>query len=107
MLPISLVPSDADLRSIHRYSSRHRDRVKTSSQCGCFYCESMFASTQISDWIDPPDGHEFVDDDFDVGVTALCPRCGIDSVLPDNISGVVVDPDLLRAMRRHWFDRSA
>ena len=92
----------ADLESIHKYSSRHRDRVIASSRCGCFYCLEMFAPTEISDWVDGPDP----DDSMIDGTTALCPRCGIDAVLPDGIPGVSLDSALLKAMHTHWFERS-
>jgi hypothetical protein len=38
------------------------------ARCGCFYCKSIFAPSKIVEWVD--------DDD-----TALCPFCGIDSVI--------------------------
>jgi hypothetical protein len=36
----------------------------------------------------------------------LCPRCGIDSLLPDDVPGAALSPDLLEAMRQYWFERS-
>ena len=67
----------ADLESIHRHSSRHREVVVGSSRCGCFYCLSEFSPTEITDWVDG----QVDDDDLQLGATALCPRCGIDAVL--------------------------
>lgn len=93
----------ADLESIHKHSSRHRDRVLASSQCGCFHCLEMFAPAEISDWVDGPDAVNSMIG----GTTALCPRCGIDAVLPGDIPGVPLDSALLKAMRAHWFERSA
>jgi hypothetical protein len=55
---------------------------------GCFYCVTVFDVQEIDEWIDG-------------GQTALCPHCGIDSVLP------VIDgqPDVvfLWARHRYWF----
>jgi hypothetical protein len=92
----------ADLESIHRYSSLHRTLVERSSRCGCFYCEALFAPGEIADWIDWPGGHE----DQGPGQTALCPRCGIDAVLPDAAPAVSFTPELLAEMRRHWFSKA-
>lgn len=55
--------SRADQESLHRYSIRHRPAVERSTLCGCFYCESRFPPTEISDWVDlspeaPPDATE-------------------------------------------------
>jgi hypothetical protein len=49
----------------------------------------MFAPSLISDW---------VDDD----VTALCPYCGIDSVI-GSASGIPITEPFLKAMHQHWF----
>jgi len=92
----------ADLEQIHKASSRHRDRIERSALCGCFYCLATFPPTEIGDWVDGPDG----DKDLDKGVTALCARCGIDSVLPDDIPGAPVTRDLLQAMRTYFFERT-
>jgi hypothetical protein len=37
------------------------------------------------------------------GTTAICPRCGIDSVLPDNTPGVPLNTELLTAMCEYFF----
>ena len=50
--------------SAHEWSSYHRETLKESNVCGCFYCLKVFAPSEIEDWTD--------DDD-----TALCPKCGM------------------------------
>jgi hypothetical protein len=66
--------------------------------CGCFYCMKTFLADEIIDWVDWPEGAE---DQLEEGVTALCPRCGIDSVLPQ--PPVDLSPAFLVAMNSHWF----
>ena len=88
----------ADLKAIHRYCIRHRDQIERSATCGCFYCLAMFPPAEILDWVDGP-----LDAGLDAGVTALCPRCGIDSVLPDNVPNAPLSPELLAAMQRFAF----
>ena len=89
----------ADLDSIHRFSAHHRPLVETAARCGCFYCEAVFTPEEIKDWVDWPGGEE----DSSPGQTALCPRCGIDAVLPDCPPSIVLSSDLLADMRHHWF----
>jgi hypothetical protein len=64
----------------------HKERVLASDKVGCFYCVSIYPPAEIKEWT--PDE------------CALCPYCGIDSVLP-------ASPDLtlefLREMEKHWF----
>jgi hypothetical protein len=95
--------SRGDLEQIHKASSRHRNRIEKSVLCGCFYCLATFPPAEVMDWIDGPNSGE----DLDVGITALCPRCGIDSVLPDDVPKAPITADMLRAMHTYWFERTA
>lgn len=90
----------ADLESLHRFSSRHRELLAGSLRAGCFHCLTIFDPAEIVDWVDGPAS---VSGDTNEGVTALCPRCGIDAVLPSAV--VDLDAELLAEMHRHWFDR--
>jgi hypothetical protein len=78
----------------HLRSAAHRAEITASTHCGCFYCKSTFAPSEIVDWTDT--------DESGVGQTALCPRCGIDSVIGDN-SGFPITADLLATMHQAWF----
>jgi len=73
----------------HKHSSRHRAEIETSARCGCFFCFRSFASADIKTWID---GNQ----------TALCPRCGVDSVL-GSASQHRIDDVFLRGMHTHFF----
>jgi hypothetical protein len=89
---------EATLRSAHRKSSNHRAEILSSESCGCFYCRSVFSPTEISEWVDEgPDG---------IGSTALCPRCGIDSVI-GSAAGFPLDESFLSQMREFWFERTS
>ena len=91
--------SDADLRAIHHFSSGHRELLAQSERAGCFYCGAEFAPSEIADWID---GAPVTTGETTVGVTALCPRCGIDAVLP-SAAPIRWDASLLTEMRAFWF----
>lgn len=49
--------------------------------------------------------HEWIDvlDDSDIGQTAMCPYCGIDSVI-GSASGFPITPEFLMRMRAYWFN---
>jgi hypothetical protein len=89
----------ADLESIHPFSDHHRDALAQSDQAGCFYCQAFFHTSEITDWADEPRDAE---GEFDDEVTALCPRCGIDAVLP-SAAPIKLDAELLAEMHRYWF----
>ena len=82
------------LVAIHATSAVHRDEIEASSECGCFFCGSVFAPSEIARWID--------EDPRGVGQTALCPRCGIDAVIGDG-SGWILDGELMDEMNTAWF----
>lgn len=95
------VRSRADLDSIHRFCSQNRALQLISDRAGCFYCLELFASTDVVDWID---GRLIETGSLSDGVTAICPRCGIDAVL-FSAAPIDLDTALLRAMRSYWFDQ--
>lgn len=78
-----------DVQAAHRHSSNHRAEIESSTLCGCFYCCASFAPTEIVEWVDE-------------GQTALCPKCGIDSVIGDR-SGFAISEPFLSTMKTYWF----
>ena len=76
----------------HRHSISHRPEILASEQCGCFHCLQVFSPKTIKEWIDEGDGNE----------TALCPKCGIDSVI-GSAAGFPLTNDFLSEMNRVWF----
>lgn len=82
------MPSPAVL-SAHTRSSYHRAEVERSEVCGCFHCLAWFRPARVAEWIDG-------------GQTALCPLCGIDSVL-GSASSVSLSAEFLAEMRAYWF----
>lgn len=80
----------------HRHSVRHRDEVASSGTCGCFYCLAMFQPNEIKDWVDQSELKP-------EGVTALCPRCEIDSVI-GSASGYPITKPFLWEMQSYSFN---
>ncbi len=87
-----------DVRGAHAHSSKHRTELMESKLCGCFYCCQIFAPNEITEWIDEgPDGE---------GLTALCRKCDVDSVIGDK-SGFPITQEFLQRMKSYWFDTSS
>jgi hypothetical protein len=76
----------------HKHSSKHKNEILGSQSCGCFYCLENFHASEIREWIDE-------------GTTAMCPRCGIDSVI-GAASGFPTSRPFLQKMHQYWFERS-
>lgn len=72
-------------------SYANKTRLSVPQKCGCFYCLRLFSSEAIVDWsVDKPDW------------TAICPYCGIDSVIGEN-DGYPLTEDFLEEMFEEWF----
>jgi hypothetical protein len=78
-----------DLIAAHKWSVRNRSDLKQSDLCGCFYCLEVFPPNEIQDWADNGD-------------TAICPKCGIDSVI-GSLAGYPIQREFLSKMHDHWF----
>jgi hypothetical protein len=83
-----------DPDAAHAASSGHRNQIMRSELCGCFYCLEQFPPTAIIEWCD--------EDSTGEGQTALCPRCGVDSVI-GSAAGFPITREFLEAMNRRWF----
>jgi hypothetical protein len=89
----------SDIIDAHRHCSRHRDEILHSERCGCFYCLAIFAPHEVKDWVDEKPTTEGISS---LGETALCLRCGIDSVIGSS-SGYPIIETFLDRMKQHWF----
>lgn len=73
----------------HDSSIHNRALLEKAQTCGCFHCQRIFVPGEIVSLCDGGD-------------TALCPYCGIDSVLADG-PGCEVTGDFLKKMHDRWF----
>ena len=79
------------LEIAHGHSTANRDEIERSDECRCFCCLAAFSPSEISEWIEDSGGQ-----------TAICPRCGIDSVI-GSASGVRLTDTVFEEMQEHWF----
>lgn len=80
----------ADYIDAHAFSSNHMQALLQDKTCGCFYCFKIFSPAEITDWVPDSDG------------TAICPYCGIDSVIGES-AGYPITEDFLKKMKEYWF----
>lgn len=81
---------DSKVIIAHRFSINNRKLLLKDRICGCFYCLSIFVPSEIKEWIDDYEG------------TAVCPYCGIDSVIGES-SGYPITKEFLSDMYQYWF----
>jgi hypothetical protein len=86
---------DSTLTAAHGFSARHQPLLRTATLAGCFFCGATFHPREITQWLPEPGPNP-------PELTAGCPRCGIDAVLPDH-PPVRVTADLLAALHGRWF----
>ncbi|WP_339879113.1 cytoplasmic protein [uncultured Algoriphagus sp.] len=78
-----------EIKKASKYSIYNMAELANSNLAGCYYCKSIFNAIEIK---------ETADD----GKTALCPKCGIDSVLPES-SPFKLNSETLSAVNKYWF----
>ena len=76
------------LEALHNKSSL-RKYIEKSKLCGCFYCLKIYEPAEIDEWVGVK------------GDDAICPKCGIDSVLGD--AACKLTSKTLKAMNAYWF----
>ena len=77
------------IAKLHKSASFHRYEVFHSELCACFNCGQSFAPEQIVEWTDK-------------NLTALCPHCHMDAVLP-SYSGLPADDETLAELKRYAY----
>jgi hypothetical protein len=89
---------DKYFKAVHAHSYMNREEITRSSKCGCFYCMAIFTPSDITEWWDSPTEPNNDED----GRTAVCPRCGIDSVV-GSASEFTLTTDNLKLMHEWAF----
>ena len=74
----------------HKFCTNNKEDLLKDRSCGCFYCMEIFKPTEITDWI------------LDTKGTAVCPYCGVDSVIGES-SGYPITKEFLKEMNDYWF----
>ena len=83
---------DAKLRLAGKHSCKHREEIEKSSVIVCYYCQTFLKLAEIKEWVDKDQ-------------TAVCPYCGIDTVL-GNASGMfLLTTEFVKDLNYRWFGR--
>ena len=80
-----------DIIQAHNYSTNNKPSLQQDNKCGCFYCLKIFNPKEIKEWIEDSKG------------TAICPYCGVDSIIGES-SGYPITKEFLQRMYDHWFN---
>ena len=85
------------LNQAHEMCSNHKPELELDHLCGCFYCRKIFHPSEITEWL-------VEKTPIDRSDTALCPYCGVASVIGES-SGYPITEEFLLAMYERWFQR--
>ena len=81
-----------EYRKLHKLCFNNKELLIESKKCVCMYCGKRFDVSEIEEWIE--DWNE---------TTALCPSCGIDSVIPAVVEGRKITDDIVKELERFYF----
>ena len=80
-------------KKIHKLCFENEKLLKEVKQCACMYCNDRYDVSEIKDWIED-----------DNGLTAQCPYCQIDSVIPAIIDGKPITNEELKELEKYYFE---
>lgn len=86
--------SDEELHEMLTHCKGNRKEIEASSHCVCLYCQEVYRATEVKDYI--------IDSSLDFKETALCPRCGANTVLGD-VTGIPFYEELIAKLHCHYF----
>ena len=67
-------------------------QLNEAKKCVCIYCEKRFDVSKIKEWIEDRNG-----------LTALCPFCQIDTVIPEIVDGIPISDEDLKKLYEYYF----
>jgi hypothetical protein len=82
------------LTRLYDQSFKNKEACNKAFVCGCFFCLAIFSPTEIKEW------HE--EKRVGGGFTAICPKCGIDSILAES-KEIKITAELLKEMHEEAF----
>lgn len=80
----------AEMKQWHTHAVSNSEEIAASRECGCFQCGSIYAASEITEWMWEPDGS-----------SAMCAECGGDTVIGD-ASGAPLNEAFLQNMNEWW-----
>ena len=75
------------LNALFKQGFRNEQRLRLAHRAGCYGCKGIFLTSEIVNWCDKEPFR-----------TAECPRCHLDSVVPES-SEFVLTPELMKQMQ--------
>lgn len=70
------------------FATSNKKNLMNSNKAGCYYCRKIYPAAEVKEFLETED-------------TALCPKCGIDSVLPDSVCDLSIET--LKELHQFWF----
>jgi hypothetical protein len=93
--------SQIELKKAHDQCLHNKNTLQQSKLCGCFCCVTIFIPADICIWLEEDRcSHNSITSEQ---ATAICPSCGVDSVIGD-ASGLPITESFLQAMHEQYFE---
>ena len=84
-----LTEKDLSMFNYLNHTIENKKQVLASQTCRCANCLATFSGAEVTEFTDK-------------GKTAVCPKCGVEAVLPDCVEGL--DDQLLQEIHDYWFE---
>ncbi len=76
--------NEKQLQSFYARTKNNDREILNSDQCSCIFCRQTYSARDINDWVSNEDGT----------LNAICPICGMETVIGDRKQGKISHEDL-------------
>ncbi len=82
---------DHKLTELQKHTHNNEIEILHSKTCSCIFCRQHYDARAVNDWVND-----------ERGMSAICPECGMDTVIGDN-GGEPLDKETLKALNLAFF----
>lgn len=80
----------SEIIDLYSKSFRNKITLNKSTKCGCIHCKKIFDPNEIKEWTDNNE-------------TAICPYCGIDSIVT-HTNKFDITKEVLDILNKYYFN---
>lgn len=97
--------TDEQCARVHEHCRANKKAISKSGRVGCFFCGRIFSAQKVYEWCYPLFWFS-KEERVKENLTAICPHCSIDSILPEHNLPFGLSKSLLRRIGK-WAWRVA
>lgn len=79
------------LLKLHKTTFKNKELLDTTNKCACCSCNHFLKTSDIKEWTDD-------------ALTAICPLCGVDAIIPITVENPITEDDLEKLYKYYFIN---